>query len=101
MVGRRPFICAALGGIAGVMTGEPVRGDAALIASWGDTGLEPDSGGREHNGKTVLLAYFSRPGENHYFGDHTDLQVGNTEVLAGMICEQIPCDVYRIEAVDS
>ena len=100
MVGRRPFIYAALGGIAGVMTREPVGADAALIASWGDTGLEPDSGGREHNGNTVLLAYFSRPGENYYYGDRTDLEVGNTEVLAGMISEQIPCDVYRIEPVD-
>ena len=100
MVGRRPFICAALGGIAGVMTGEPVRGNAALIASWGDTRPEPNSSGRAHNGNTVLLAYFSRPGENYSYGDRTDLEVGNTEVLAGMISEQVRCDVYRIEPVD-
>jgi flavodoxin len=48
----------------------------------------------------VLLAYFSRAGENYYYGDRIDLEVGNTEVLAGMIREFLGCDVYRIEAAD-
>jgi flavodoxin len=48
----------------------------------------------------VLLAYFSRAGENYYFGGRRDLEVGNTEVLAGMIAELIDCDVHRIEAAD-
>jgi flavodoxin len=48
----------------------------------------------------VLLAYFSRAGENYYYGDRTYLQVGNTEVLAGMICSEIACDVHRIEAAE-
>ena len=30
----------------------------------------------------VLIAYFSRAGENYYYGDRIDLEVGNTEVLA-------------------
>ena len=47
----------------------------------------------------VLLAYFSRAGEN-YCGGRRDLEVGNTEVLAGMIAELIDSDVYRIEAAD-
>jgi flavodoxin len=47
-----------------------------------------------------LLAYFSRAGENYYYGGRTNLTVGNTEVLAGMISRLINCDVYRIEAVD-
>ncbi|MEU7739359.1 hypothetical protein [Nonomuraea sp. NPDC049158] len=33
----------------------------------------------------VLLAYFSRPGENYYYGGRTTLKVGNTEVMAGKI----------------
>jgi flavodoxin len=45
-----------------------------------------------------LVAYFSRPGENYYYGGRRDLAVGNTEVLARMIAELIECDVYRIEA---
>lgn len=34
------------------------------------------------DGGRVLLAYFSRAGENYYFGDRINLEVGNTEVLA-------------------
>ena len=30
----------------------------------------------------ILLAYFSRAGENYYYGGRRDLEVGNTEVLA-------------------
>ena len=48
----------------------------------------------------VLLAYFSRAGENYYYGGRTHLTVGNTEVLANMIAQLIGCDVYRIEPVD-
>lgn len=48
----------------------------------------------------VLLAYFSRPGENYYQGGRTDLKVGNTEVLAEKIADHIACDTYRIQAAD-
>lgn len=48
----------------------------------------------------VLLAYFSRPGENYYYGERATLKVGNTEVMAGKIRDLIDCDVYRIEPVD-
>ena len=48
----------------------------------------------------VLLAYFSRPGENYYYGGRRDLKVGNTEVLARMIADRTPCDVHRIRAAD-
>ncbi|MFD3306810.1 flavodoxin [Streptomyces sp. NPDC058694] len=49
--------------------------------------------------KRVLLAYFSRPGENYFNGGRTRLRIGNTEVLARMIREHIECDVHRIEPV--
>ncbi|GAA3220753.1 flavodoxin [Actinocorallia longicatena] len=48
----------------------------------------------------MLLAYFSRAGENYHFGGRRRLEVGNTEVLAGMIRDRIGCEVYRIEAAD-
>ena len=48
----------------------------------------------------VLLAYFSRAGENYYYGGRIDLEVGNTEVVANMIASTITADVYRIEAAD-
>jgi flavodoxin len=58
---------------------------------------DPDTPGA---GSRILLAYFSRAGENYYYGGRTDLDIGNTEVLAGTIAKLIPCDVHRIEAAD-
>ena len=48
----------------------------------------------------VLLAYFSRAGENYHYGGRKHLDVGNTEVLAGIISDTIACDVHRIEAAE-
>jgi flavodoxin len=48
----------------------------------------------------VLLAYFSRAGENYYNGGRRRLTVGNTEVVAGMISRLIGCDVHRIAAAN-
>jgi flavodoxin len=50
--------------------------------------------------RRVLMAYFSRPGENYYHGDRTTLEVGNTHVVADMIADATSIDVYRIEAAD-
>ena len=50
--------------------------------------------------RRVLLAYYSRAGENYYYGGRRTLEVGNTEVLAGMIRQLIACDVFQIEATD-
>jgi flavodoxin len=57
-------------------------------------------GARAGTRPRVLLAYFSRAGENYYYGGRRDLPVGNTEVLAGLINSRITCDVHRIEAAD-
>ena len=46
------------------------------------------------------MAYFSRAGENYYYGGRRRLAVGNTEVLAGIIGRLLGCDVHRIEAND-
>ena len=51
-------------------------------------------------GGAVLLAYFSRAGENYINGGRRRLTVGNTEVVAGMISRLIGCDVHRIEAAE-
>lgn len=48
----------------------------------------------------VLAAYFSRAGENYHYGGREFLEVGNTEVLVGLIRERIDCDVHRIEAAE-
>src|ERR1041384_1318596 len=50
--------------------------------------------------KSVLLAYFSRPGGNYHYGGRTQLEVGNTEVVAQTISSRIECDLYRIQPAD-
>lgn len=59
---------------------------------------QPTSAGTP--GSRVLLAYFSRPGENYYYGDRIDLEVGNTQVVAEMIAAAITVDTYKIEPSD-
>lgn len=51
-------------------------------------------------GSRVLLAYFSRPGENYYYGDRIDLEVGNTQVVAEIIAAATNVTVFRIQAAD-
>ena len=46
----------------------------------------------------VLLAFFSRAGENHHYGGRKNLEVGNTAVLASMIADRIGCDFDEIHA---
>ncbi len=49
---------------------------------------------------TVLVAYFSRAGENYDNGGRSNLAVGNTKVLVQMLAERIECDVFEIQATD-
>jgi flavodoxin len=48
----------------------------------------------------MLVAYFSRAGENYYYGDRITLEVGNTEVVANIIASTLSADAYRINAAD-
>ncbi|MDR6414607.1 flavodoxin [Pseudarthrobacter sulfonivorans] len=103
---RRTVLRSAFAGLAGAVvaagtsactTGEPNTMPAQDTAESTATQSSPApraSGGR------VLLAYFSRAGENYYYGGRTELDVGNTEVLAGMVSSLIACDVHRIVAAD-
>ena len=99
-LGRRSFLRGAIVGTAGVVTGAQLRGHAASLPPSGEA--EPDHAlaNSTPTATNVLLVYFSRAGENYYYGDRIDLEVGNTEVLAGMISSLISCVVYRIEPVD-
>lgn len=50
----------------------------------------------------VLLAFFSRPGENNYGTPvHIDIPVGYTEVVAGYMAGALKCDAFKIEAAES
>ena len=88
--GRRSVLRLGAGALAGVMMG--------TVATGCGSGANTMS---SQSYRRVLLAYFSRAGENYYYGGRTDLTVGNTEVLAGMISDRLDCDVHRIEAADT
>ena len=49
----------------------------------------------------ILVAYFSRPGNNYVNGKIVNLPVGNTEVLAQIIQEMTKGDIFRINTVKS
>lgn len=48
--------------------------------------------------KKVLIAYFSREGNNYVNGSIVNLPVGNTQVVAEMIEEHTSGDLFKIEA---
>ena len=102
--GRRSVLRSAVTGL-----GAAVITTATSACAPGDQGAPtPAQGsarpettlGTPRQNRRVLLAYFSRAGENYYYGGRTDLDFGNTEVLAGMISTLISCDVHRIEAAE-
>src|SRR5829696_3122755 len=98
----RSGLLLGLGGVSRALTDCTSAGSPPPAST--TTRLEsPDStppGGEAPVTGPILLAYFSRAGENYYYGGRRDLEVGNTELLAGMIAELIDSDVYRIEAAD-
>ncbi|NQX28951.1 hypothetical protein HQQ81_16505 [Microbacteriaceae bacterium VKM Ac-2854] len=111
-VSRRALLSAGAGSVAAVLLAACTpseSGDAAVSAFGGATAplVSPDPVATPEGTTSmpttprVLLAYFSRAGENYYYGDRRTLDVGNTEVLAGMIADRVDCDVYRIEAVEA
>lgn len=63
------------------------------------TGRRPDVSSQAP--ARVLLAYFSRAGENYWNGGRRTLAKGNTAVLADMIGSRVDCDTYRIEEADA
>lgn len=70
---RRALLRGALLGGATVMTGVQIAGCSPSRSS----GATPESRERpapaSGAGKRILLAYFSRPGENYYYGGRTNL----------------------------
>jgi flavodoxin len=97
---RRSFLRLVLGGIGGTAVGVPLSACGAESARDdqpdGARASRPARAGRDR----ILLAYFSRPGENYWYGGRRNLKVGNTEVLARMISARLDCRVHRIQAAD-
>ena len=80
-----------------------------------DSGIKTDSSASDSNGTEntassdsyeqeisvdakVLVAYFSRAGENYGVGV---IEKGNTEIIAKMIAEKTSGDLFRIESVNA
>jgi flavodoxin len=98
---------AALRGAAAGLTGALLTTAATACTPEGtgtapspDLAPSPTTAGPGRDGGRILLACFSRAGENYYYGGRTNLDVGNTEVLAGIISALIPCDIHPIQAAD-
>jgi flavodoxin len=49
--------------------------------------------------KAILIAYFSRPGNNYVNGSIINIPVGNTEIAAKKIKEMTGCDLFKISPV--
>lgn len=100
---RRTFLrsgaALSAGLAAGVLTACAPTSETDMPTS-ADSPKDRRSPGGSSSSGGVLLAYFSRPGENYYYGDRIDLEVGNTQVVADMIAARVTVDVYRIEAAD-
>jgi flavodoxin len=99
-MGRRGFLRLAATGIAGTAVG-------VSLGACGNSSPDNDEPRSDRPewpmraaGGSVLLAYFSRPGENYWNGGRRNLRVGNTEVLAELIAERLDCDVHRIEPAE-
>ena len=94
---RRSFLRLTLAGVAGATAGVPLSACGAESPS---PSLDRGSPPAQSEDGRILLAYFSRPGENYWYGGRRNLRVGNTEVLARMIGARLDCDLHRIEAAD-
>jgi flavodoxin len=102
-VSRRSALRGAAAGLTGALLTAATTActpEGTVTVPSADASPSPSSAGPGPDSRRILLAYFSRAGENYYYGGRTNLDVGNTEVLAGMISALLPCVVHRIEAAD-
>ncbi|NEK96392.1 hypothetical protein GCU67_19805 [Modestobacter muralis] len=101
-VDRRSFLRVALTVTASAVAGAGLAACSTPTPQPTSTApsTQPTETGSTVARNNVLLAYFSRAGENYYYGGRRNLEVGNTQVAAEMISGLIDCDVYRIEAAD-
>ena len=90
---RRGFLKSHLALGAGAVIGTQLAGCSS-------PGAPPNAAPAAASRSKVLLAYFSRAGENYHYGGRTHLEVGNTEVVAQMISSTVGFDVHKIEAAD-
>jgi flavodoxin len=91
---RRAALYAAAGFVA------TLAGCSSTSAPDSPTASAPNTATPAAPGRRTLVVFFSRAGENYYYGGRTELEVGNTEVAADMIRERTSADLYKIEAAE-
>jgi hypothetical protein len=99
-MGRRAFLLLGVAGVSGAAVGMLSACGAESPRDAGPDRTRSPRPARREGGGRILLAYFSRAGENYWNGGRRNLEVGNTEVLARAISVRLDCDVHRVEAVD-
>ena len=106
MVTRRDLLTRGLLGaaglcVAGCAPATPTRPEPSGSPTMA-TRPQPSSGSPTATGNAsrTLVAVFSRAGENHFYGGRTWLEVGNTEVVVGLLATLVDVDVYRIVPVE-
>ncbi len=97
---RRGFLRLGLAGVSGAAVGMLSACGAESPRDARPDRTRSPRPAQEGDGGRILLAYFSRPGENLWSGGRRNLKIGNTKVLARAISVRVDCDVHRIEAVD-
>lgn len=90
MIDRRTFVKAGMLLGAGFLAGCAQGGSPAGEGSAAETPEAPAEP------KNILVAYFSRAGENYGPDGIENLEVGNTKVMAGYILEAVDADEYEI-----
>jgi len=85
------------GAVGTVLSGCADRSNPDKTRTPASTAESPEQTGTGSDPR-VLVAYFSRAGENYHYGGRKDLDVGNTEVVSTMIADRIPCELHRIDA---
>lgn len=92
-INRASLLRGALVGATGLLAAGAFSSEAFAQSDSGSEAVDSDAAK-----KRVLLAYFSRSGENYYYGGRRDLKTGNTKVLAELIARSTGADVHEIRA---
>ena len=90
MIDRRTFVKAGMLLGAGFLAGCTQGGSPAGEGSSAETPEAPAEP------KSILVAFFSRAGENYGADGIESIEVGNTKVMAGYILEAVDADEYEI-----
>jgi flavodoxin len=94
---RRTFLGTSLAAAASAVIAAEITGCTTRSRPAPPSPASPAAGS---GSSRVLLAFFSRAGENYFNGSRTFLEVGNTQVVADMIAAAAAVDVFPIEAAD-